>query len=233
MSESPPPIRISAPWLVRVISRRLLWFFVDGGFFFFGRTKAVAGTEHLDGLDRVVLVSNHHSIFDTPFIVLSMPKRLRRRLSPVGGLDFFQPQPEHPLWVRLWRHSTILFMRGSLNVALIDRNRGQYSELDRLDALIAGGWSLLIFPEATRSRTGRMGRFHHGAAELARRHQVPVVPIHIEGSQHVLGVGMRWPRSGDVMIRVGAPILPNSVDSTAALTQAIRAAVEALGEKSS
>ena len=230
MPDSPPPIDIPASWPIRLFSRGLLRFFVYGGFFVYRGTMKVQGKEHLDGLDQVVLVANHRSIFDTPFIFLNMPRSIRQRLSPVGGLDFFRPEPVHPLWARLWRRVVILFIRGCLNVALIDRQGGKYSELERLNALVELGWSLMIFPEATRSRSGKMGRFHRGAAELARRHSLPIVPINIAGSEKVLGVGMRWPRQGHVMIRIGEPIDPSTAASSLELTQLMKDRIAALGE---
>ena len=233
MPKSPPPIDIPASWLVRVLSRGLLRCFVHGGFFLYRGTMKVKGQEHLAGLSRMVLVSNHHSIFDTPFIFLNLPRGVRNRLSPVGGLDFFRPEPTHPLWARLWRRLVIVFIRGSLNVALIDRTGGKYSELDRLNTLVERGWSLMVFPEATRSRSGKIGRFHRGAAELARRHDLQLVPVHITGTQDVLGVGMRWPRRGDVTIRIGAPIDPAVAESSLSLTAVLKERIIALGEESS
>lgn len=231
--ESPPPIDIPASWLVRVLSRGLLLFFVYGGFFVYRGSMKAKGKEHLAGLGRVVVVSNHHSIFDTPFIFLNLPRVVRKRLSPVGGLDFFRPEPTHPLWARLWRRLVIVFIRGSLNVALIDRKGGKYSELDRLNALVERGWSLMVFPEATRSRSGTIGRFHRGAAELARRHDLPIVPVHITGTQDVLGVGMRWPRRGHVTIRFGESIDPAAAESSLALTVILKERISALGESPS
>jgi 1-acyl-sn-glycerol-3-phosphate acyltransferase len=50
---------------------------------------------------------------------------------------------------------------------------------DHLDRLIGDGGSLLVFAEGTRSRDGRVGRLHSGAALLAAQHDLPVVPIYV------------------------------------------------------
>ena len=48
--------------------------------------------------------------------------------------------------------------------------------------MLADGWSLVIFPEGTRSKDGWMGTFRMGAAFLAHEHGVPVVPVAHRGT---------------------------------------------------
>ena len=60
--------------------------------------------------------------------------------------------------------------------------------------LISDGWSLLIFPEGERRPTGQLGAFQPGVGLLARRLQVPVIPIHLEGVAQVLPAGRIIPR---------------------------------------
>lgn len=57
-----------------------------------------------------------------------------------------------------------------------------------LDSLkhINRGSSILIFPEGTRSKDGKVGRFKEGAFLIAQRAKVPIVPIVIEGSKDIL-----------------------------------------------
>ena len=97
------------------------------------------------------------------------------------------------------------------------------------DAPVSEGWSLVIFPEATRSRSGRMGRFRHGAAELARRHGLPVIPAHVDGTDSVLPPGVRWPQAGTLKIAFGDPLLAEEDESAAAFTSRLREAVATLG----
>ena len=175
-----------------------------------------------------IVVSNHHSLFDTPVIFLALPAGRRRSTATVGGLDFFAARPEQPRLERAFRRAVIWFIRSAMNVLLIDRVGGEYSELDRIDSMLGAGWSLVIFPEATRSRTGEMGRFRHGAAELARRHQLPVVPAHVSGTDRILPPGIRWPRSGRLQVVFGEAITPGPDESSANLTARLRDAISRL-----
>ena len=176
----------------------------------------------------VIIAANHCSLIDTPLLYLAVPARLRRRTATVGGLDYFEARPEHPRFERIFRRLVIWFIRSSMNVLLIDRIHGEYDRIDRLGDVLNAGWSLMIFPEATRSRSGLMGRFRHGAAELAGRRGVPVLPVRIDGTDRILPPGAGWPRPGRVTIAVGTPIHRDPDESASAFTARIRAEIEGL-----
>ncbi len=86
-----------------------------------------------------------------------------------------------------------------------------------LDRLLDRGWNLLIFPEGTRSRSGGTGRLKRGAAVLAARHHMSIVPIRVTGTHQAMPPGRFWPsrlhaRNGSkrhaVSISFGDPITP-------------------------
>jgi len=90
----------------------------------------------------------------------------------------------------------------------VDRAHGRKAlqSLDEAARRIAGGTSVAIFPEGTRSPDGRLGQFKAGAIVLAIKAGVPVVPVAIIGTHQVLPKGRLLVRPGRVEIRVGAPI---------------------------
>src|SRR3989475_13012992 len=81
---------------------------------------------------------------------------------------------------------------------------GLRAALDRTAGLLEAGWSVLVFPEGTRSRDGRLARFRPGVVCIARRSGATVVPVAVVGSHPAWPPG-RPPRGGTVTIRFGRP----------------------------
>jgi 1-acyl-sn-glycerol-3-phosphate acyltransferase len=91
--------------------------------------------------------------------------------------------------------------------------------------------SLLFFAEGTRSDDGQLLPFKKGAALLALQAQVPLVPVAVAGTRHILTKGSAFVHGGKrAVLRVGAPISTAGLGEEARtdLTQRVRQAVEAL-----
>ncbi len=90
----------------------------------------------------------------------------------------------------------------------MDRSHGREAlkSLNKAAEQIAGGTSVIIFPEGTRSRDGRLHPFKTGTIMLAIKAGVPVVPVGINGTYAILPKGRLLAGSGEVVIRVGTPI---------------------------
>jgi 1-acyl-sn-glycerol-3-phosphate acyltransferase len=165
------------------------------------RSQVRTQVEGLDVLQRVegpvIFVANHASHLDTPLILLSLPDEWRRRTAVAAAADYF-----FDTW---WRAtgSAMVF-----NTFPIERRSGSLSSTP--GELLDDGWHIVVFPEGTRSPDGWTHRFHHGAAFLALRHHVPVVPIGIRGSFAAMPRGRSWPVPGRpaVTVRFGEPLRP-------------------------
>jgi 1-acyl-sn-glycerol-3-phosphate acyltransferase len=105
--------------------------------------------------------------------------------------------------------------------------------MDRCRRHLAEGNPLLIFPEGTRSKDGRLQAFKDGAFKLAMEAGCPVFPIAVSGTGESLpkhGVVMR--RRMDAKVVVLDPLLPAELGSAAELRDAARARIAAaLGEE--
>jgi len=175
----------------------------------------------LDALGRVegpvIFAANHASHLDTPLVLLSLPDEWRRRTAVAAAADYF-----FDTW---WRAvgSTLLF-----NTFPIDRRGGSMSATP--GAVLAEGWSLLIFPEGTRSQDGWMGTFRMGAAMLAHQHGVPVVPVAHRGTFAAMPRGRNWPAAGRrrLTIRFGEPLRPGPDESVRDFGARIKSAIAAL-----
>ncbi|TDI22989.1 MAG: 1-acyl-sn-glycerol-3-phosphate acyltransferase [Acidobacteria bacterium] len=93
--------------------------------------------------------------------------------------------------------------------------------------MIGAGNSLIIFPEGRRTVGDALAGFQPGAAMIAARLEVPVVPVRLRGLDRVWGEGQRMARPGRVEVRFGAHLRLRGGDY-AALAAQLEAAVKAL-----
>lgn len=149
------------------------------------------GTGKLDPESSYVLVSNHASYMDTPAIVSSLP--LQFRFFAKKGL-FSIPF----LGWHLSRAGHIPVIRGDARASLKTMSEGAKLMRER-------GISLLIFPEGGRSEAG-IRPFKEGAAYMAIKAGVPIVPIGLIRTREVLPMHTLVIRPGMVEVHVGDPI---------------------------
>lgn len=74
---------------------------------------------------------------------------------------------------------------------------------------LAGGMSVVVFPEGSRTRDGHMHAFRRGAFALAMEFGLPVVPVTIDGAYRVLPRGSWLPRYGTITLTIHRPIMPD------------------------
>ncbi len=153
------------------------------------RVHAV-GVERLVPNGTYVFVSNHQSIYDIPILFWTLPHQLRIiAKESLGRFPFLG-----------WH----LRRTGHM---LVDRRRPDRGKIfSWAGRLHADGLSLIVFPEGTRSRDGRVARFKGGSFYLALEAGLPVVPISIVGSRHVMLKGRLATYPGDVTVIVHEPI---------------------------
>ena len=192
----------------------------------------VGGREQLGRLrPPVVFVANHASHLDTLLVLHALPAAWRQRTVVAAAADYF-----FDTW---WRAAAVAL---ACNAVPVDRRAraGAPAEqhelasvtggLHELAALLGAGWSVLSFPEGTRSRDGTLQRLHHGPAHLAILLQRPLVPVAVRGTFSTLPVGARWPRRNGspapVAVRFGTPLGPRPGERAPALTARIRLALE-------
>jgi 1-acyl-sn-glycerol-3-phosphate acyltransferase len=97
---------------------------------------------------------------------------------------------------------------------------------------LRGGMPLFVFPEGGRTATGALKPFLSGAAYLAIRAQVPLVPIALTGVYDLLPIHTRHLYPGELTVRVGEPIETKgmTVRQTDELNGRLRAAIQGLLE---
>ena len=154
-----------------------------------GVTVQVNGLERLDRSRSYVFASNHQSIYDIPILFASLPFQLRIiAKSSLGKIPFMG-------W-HLQRTGHVL----------VDRSRPGAGVVKKMARLVAAGHSLIVFPEGTRSTDGSVARFKGGSFLIALEAGLPVVPISIQGSRHVMFRGRVMVCPGTVTVTVHEPI---------------------------
>jgi len=93
----------------------------------------------------------------------------------------------------------------TMNGFPIQRGGGK-AALAYAEWLLDRRWSLVIFPEGTRSTTGKLAPFRHGVSILALAKGVPVVPIYMQGLRELRPKGSKEIGVGAVRVRIGDPI---------------------------
>lgn len=148
----------------------------------------VRGTDNIPAQGPYILAINHMSKADPPLVLLSWPE---------ARIRFFAAEKweKHPIFGPLMKYSGAVYI-----------NRG---EVDRqalraaLEALRQGAIFGLA-PEGTRSRVGALIRAHDGAAYLASRAKVPIVPVGLVNTDQ-LGSNMAHLRRTQLETRIGKP----------------------------
>lgn len=156
----------------------------------------------------VIFVANHSSHLDTPTILRALPRKWMNRTAVAAAADYF--------YKSRWKANGVALL---FNTVPLGRNGGGLGKgaTDHVDRIIRQGWSLVMFPEGTRSRDGAIGKVHSGAAVIASQHELDIVPIYVKGTHDAMPPGQNWPkrrpgrllsRRHKVEVRFGEPIAP-------------------------
>jgi 1-acyl-sn-glycerol-3-phosphate acyltransferase len=180
----------------------------------------VQGLDHLTPGTAYVFVANHQSIYDIPVLFASLPYQLR-----IIAKDSLGRFPFLGWHLRRAGHM------------LVDRRRPDRNSIfSWASALPSQGLSLIVFPEGTRSRDGRLGAFKAGSLFPAVQTGIPIVPLSVVGSRHVMRKGELTTRPGDVVLVIHPPMaltasrepgLESTRQLAAQVREIVRPAVEA------
>jgi 1-acyl-sn-glycerol-3-phosphate acyltransferase len=157
----------------------------------------VHGQEYLDGVrSPAIFVANHSSHLDTPLVLGSLPPRITKKLAVGAAADYFFDSRA------IAAATTLLF--NAFPVERRPSRRGRSLAADLVD----DGWSVLLYPEGSRTVDGWLTAFKLGAAQLCAMKRVPAVPIALRGTFAAMPRGQRWPRAGRprVTVRIGRPL---------------------------
>ena len=152
-----------------------------------------------------VIIANHQSHLDLLCTIILHPKVV------LLTTDWVWKNPIYGLIIRYSEYYPV--------------SDGYDKNLERLQNLMKRGYSVVVFPEGTRSETGEILRFHKGAFQLAQSLQLDILPIFIHGANHVMPKKDVVFREGQlhVVIEQRTPYQELATTDTRALTSQFRA----------
>jgi 1-acyl-sn-glycerol-3-phosphate acyltransferase len=157
----------------------------------------VRGLEHLQGLPPCIIVSNHLSALDIPFLFAALPRTFRmvakaelRRVPLIG-------------WILRWGRFVTVHRR---------EHHRAIREIQGVEWLFAHGADLYMAAEGTRSRDGSLLPFKKGPFVLSIQHGVPILPVTLVGTGAAMPRKTLAPRPGiPVACVIHPPVHPQGL----------------------
>jgi 1-acyl-sn-glycerol-3-phosphate acyltransferase len=153
----------------------------------------VRGRGNIPAEGAVLVVANHLNLTDPPLLAISLWRK-----------TIFMAKEE------LFRSPLSAYFVGSFGAFPVHRGKLDRKALRQSQQVLTDGLALIMFPEATRSKSAHLQRAFPGSALIAMRSGVPILPVGISGTERIKGMGwvLRRPR---ITVNIGRPFyLPAS-----------------------
>ncbi|MDA1000536.1 MAG: lysophospholipid acyltransferase family protein [bacterium] len=205
----------------------MIWsLFHLAGFFFRWMVRAkFIGTEHIPPGGGAIFLSNHISALDAVLVPWTI----------------YSVYPEDTIWKlakeELFRIPLAGWYLRNIHAFPIKRGAAELSAIRDLEGRIRRD-KVILYPEGTRSRDGRLRRGNRMVGKIIRDTKPIVIPVYVSGTDQVFPVGRIFPRWGkEITIRFGASLsldkeyaIENVRESSQAVVDRVMAAIAELGE---
>jgi len=171
-------------------------------------------------IEPLIFAANHHSHLDSALIITSLPEPWRNRVFVGAAADYFFTNKVSSAASAL-----------ALNAIPIEREGVSRRSVGQAEALLAEGWSLVLFPEGGRSPDGWGQPHKPGAAWLGQRSGAAVVPIHLAGTGRILPKGAKKLAPGRTIVTFGTPLRCGEDEDARDLAARVEAAISALADE--
>jgi 1-acyl-sn-glycerol-3-phosphate acyltransferase len=169
-------------------SYRLGWMFFRAWYATYFRWR-VFNPERVPETGAVILASNHASFLDPPLVGAGLKR----------GINYMARES-------LFRFPGIGALLYSWSAVPVDRDGGGAAGLKAiLDRLLAGG-GIILFPEGTRTRDGRLQPARSGIGLVVIKSNAPVVPVRVFGTYEAYGRHVKFPRPKRIAVKYGRPM---------------------------
>lgn len=168
--------------------------------FFNLQSRGLSNLKKIKG--PVVFIANHVSYLDQPAIMFSLSKDIRYKTASAIREEFFFSESGTPFF----RKILFLYSMIGFNTFLLPQKSGFRKSLAFMGKLIDKNMNILIFPEGTRSKNGKLQDFMSGLGLLVKELQAPVIPVKILGMEKIYPRGSIFPKKGTCTVIFGKPI---------------------------
>ncbi|UII34799.1 1-acyl-sn-glycerol-3-phosphate acyltransferase [Fulvivirga ulvae] len=131
--------------------------------------KSIIDRDNINFDKPSVIISNHHSFMDILLLLMFNPKVV--------------------MVTNDWVYNSPLFGKAVQYADFIQASKGLENQLDKIKKILDDGYSIIVYPEGTRSRTADVGRFHKGAFFLAEHFKLDIQPVILHGTSFAMPRG--------------------------------------------
>lgn len=153
------------------------------------------GRRNVPAKGGVILACNHQSFFDPPLVGLG-----------VSRICCFMARDT------LFKNRPFAALIRYVNAFPVKRGTGDVGAFKQLLRLLRADRTVVLFPEATRSLTGRIRPVQPGVIAVARKAGATIVPVAVEGAFDTWPRSSRWPRRGRIWVEYGPALAPAAFD---------------------
>ena len=176
-----------------------------------------------------LIVCNHLTSYDAPFILYALPFHIRHRVAiAMAGemlLDYRKGRNQGSAWLNFLSPFAYWLITALFNVFPLPQYSGFRRSFQHAGEAIDHGYNVLVFPEGHRSDDGKPQPFKSGTGLLWKSLGTDAIPVCIHGLGELKVSGERWFRSGKITVSVGEPLHLDPSLSPEELTEQLRQAV--------
>lgn len=171
----------------------------------------VKGRENIDRNTSYVFVANHQSAYDIfaiyGYLNHNFKWMMKKSLEKIPLVGYSCKKAGHIMVDR----STPQAIRRTMEIA---------------ERRLKDGMSLVVFPEGSRTFTGKVGRFKRGAFMLASEFRLPIVPVTIDGAYEVLSRNGKMPKWGHITLTIHQPVVAQDTEYSQSIIDSIHDTIE-------
>jgi len=176
-----------------------------------------------------LIVCNHLTSYDGPFILYALPGKIRRHIAiAMAGemlLNYRKGRNQGSWYLNFLVPCAYWLITSLFNVFPLPQYSGFRRSFQYAGEAVDRGYNVLVFPEGHRSDDGKPQPFKSGTGLLWKSLGTDAIPVCIHGLGELKVSGERWFRSGKITVSVGEPLKLNPTLSPEDLTEQLRQAV--------